>query len=226
MGKINLHIANSNEYFTDSDCSMIKRSVEDVESFISDKFNLFDYNVDVIISTPSFIVPTIIEDGISGRIFHSRLIMISIDKNQHQVSQDFLFETLCHEMSHSLRWEKLNEYTETMFDSMILEGLVVVLEEEALKNAKRKNGQFFLEKLQKTSQSEINAIIAKLRESFENKFYNYDQIFFTGNDDLPRWAGYKLGYYFVKQYLAKNSLTIEDATFASYKDFASELLFN
>ena len=58
--------------------------------------------------------------------------MLSIDKQQRKISEDFVFETICHEMSHSLRWEKLPEYAETMFDGMILEGLAVVLEEEAM----------------------------------------------------------------------------------------------
>ena len=68
-------------------------------------------------------LPTIAEDGIAGKTLHSRLIMISVDKSQHGVSEDFIFETICHEMSHSLRWEKLPEYAETMFDGIDFGGL-------------------------------------------------------------------------------------------------------
>ena len=47
---------------------------------------------------------------------------------------------MCHELVHSLRWEKVPEYAETMFNGMILEGMAVVLEEEAMNKFTRYNG--------------------------------------------------------------------------------------
>jgi uncharacterized protein YjaZ len=85
----------------------------------------------------------------------------------------------------------------------------------------QKNEQFFLREMQKTSQTEIDKMIAVLKDSFEDKAYDYNKIFFTGDDVLPRWAGYKLGYYFVKQYLRQADQTIAQATLSSYKDFCS-----
>lgn len=145
--------------------------------------------------------------------------MLSIDKQQRKISEDFVFETICHEMSHSLRWEKLPEYAETMFDGMILEGLAVVLEEEAMVKTGRQDKQFFLKEMQKTPQAEIDKMIAVLKDKLEGKVYDYNKIFFTGDDILPRWAGYRLGYYFVKQYLHQTDQNIVQATLASYKDF-------
>ncbi len=219
MSKIHLHIANANQNFTARELSILKNAAKKAEAFISAIFQQFDYEVDIIITTPSFILPTIAEDGIAGKTLHSRLIVLSIDKQQRKISEDFVFETICHEMSHSLRWEKLPEYAETMFDGMILEGLAVVLEEEAMADSGRRDQQFFLREVQKTSQAEIDKMIAALKDSLENKVYDYNKIFFTGDDVLPRWAGYKLGYYFVKQHLHQTSQTIAQATLASYKDF-------
>ena len=219
MSKLRLHIANASQTFTDAEIAIFKNTAQQAETFVSSEFAQFDYEVDVIITTPSFMLPTIAEDGIAGKTLHSRLIMISVDKSQHGISEDFIFETICHEMSHSLRWEKLPEYAETMFDGMILEGLAVALEEEAMIKLGRRNQQFFLREIQKTSQAEIDKIIAALQGNFEDKVYNYTKIFFTGDDVLPRWAGYKLGYYFVKQHLHQTSQTIAQATLASYKDF-------
>ena len=219
MSKLHLHIANANQTFTDAEIAMFKNAAQQAEAFVSSEFAQFDYEVDVIIATPSHLLPTIAEDGIAGKTFHSRLIMLSIDKSQHEISEDFIFETICHEMSHSLRWEKLPEYAETMFDGMILEGLAVVLEEEVMADSGRRDQQFFLREVQKTSQAEIDKMIAALKDSLENKVYDYNKIFFTGDDVLPRWAGYKLGYYFVKQHLHQTSQTIAQATLASYKDF-------
>lgn len=219
MSKIQLHIANANQNFTAREFSILKNSTKKAEAFISAIFQQFDYEVDIIITTPSFILPTIAEDGIAGKTLHSRLIVLSIDKQQRKISEDFVFETICHEMSHSLRWEKLPEYAETMFDGMILEGLAVVLEEEAMVKTGRQDKQFFLKEMQKTPQAEIDKMIAVLKDKLEGKVYDYNKIFFTGDDILPRWAGYRLGYYFVKQYLRQTDQNIVQATLASYKDF-------
>ena len=219
MSKLHLHIANANQTFTDAEIAMFKNAAQQAEAFVSSEFAQFAYEVDVNIATPAHLLPTIAEDGIAGKTFHSRLIMLSIDKSQHEISEDFIFETICHEMSHSLRWEKLPEYAETMFDGMILEGLAVVLEEEVMADSGRRDQQFFLREVQKTSQAEIDKMIAALKDSLENKVYDYNKIFFTGDNVLPRWAGYKLGYYFVKQHLHQTSQTIAQATLASYKDF-------
>ena len=219
MSKIHIHIANANQTFTNAEITILKNATQKAEGFISATFTQFDYEVDVIIATPSFILPTIAEDGIAGKTLHSRLIILSLDKNQHEISEGFIFETICHEMSHSLRWEKLPEYAETMFDGMILEGLAVALEEEAMIKTGRQDKQFFLKEIQETPRAEIDKMITVLKDKFEDKIYDYNKIFFTGDDILPRWAGYRLGYYFVKQYLHQTDQDIVQATLASYKDF-------
>ena len=219
MSRIHIHIANANQTFTNAEITIFKKATQKAEGFISATFTQFDYEVDVIIATSSFILPTIAEDGIAGKTLHSRLIILSLDKNQHEISEGFIFETICHEMSHSLRWEKLPEYAETMFDGMILEGLAVALEEEAMIKTGRQDKQFFLKEIQETPRAEIDKMITVLKDKFEDKIYDYNKIFFTGDDILPRWAGYRLGYYFVKQYLRQTDQDIVQATLASYKDF-------
>jgi len=220
MSKIYLHVAGANQAFTGAEVAAFRNAARQAEAFVSSEFAQFDYEVDVIITTPSPLLPTIAEDGIAGKTLHSRLIMLSIDKNQHEISEDFIFETICHEMSHSLRWEKLPEYAETMFDGMILEGLAAALEEEAMVSSGRQDKQFFLKEMQKTSRAEIDEMLAALKDNFADKVYDYNKIFFTGDDILPRWAGYKLGYYFVKQYLRQTGQAIVQATLASYKEFS------
>ena len=219
MSKIHIYIANANQTFTNAEITIFKNATQKAEDFISATFAQFDYEVDVIIATSSFILPTIAEDGIAGKTLHSRLIILSLDKNQHEISEGFIFETICHEMSHSLRWEKLPEYAETMFDGMILEGLAVALEEEAMIKTGQQDKQFFLKEIQETPRAEIDKMITVLKDKFEDKIYDYNKIFFAGDDILPRWAGYRLGYYFVKQYLHQTDQDIVQATLASYKDF-------
>lgn len=57
---------------------------------------------------------------------------------------------MCHELAHSLRWEKVPEYAETMFNGMILKVLAVILEKEAMNKFKQYNKQFFLCEIQNT----------------------------------------------------------------------------
>ena len=114
-------------------------------------FQQFNYDVDIVVVTPSFLLPTITEDGIAERTYNSRFIIISINKHRHQINEDFLFETMCHKLAHSLRWEKVPEYAETMFNGMILKVLAVILEEKAMNKFKQYNKQFFLREIQKRS---------------------------------------------------------------------------
>lgn len=222
MGKINLHIANANQKFTDSEVDVIKNATISAERFISSHFD-FDYAVDLIITTPSFLMGTIPEDGISGRTYSSQLIVLVLDKQERSIDEDIVFETICHEMSHSLRWEKLPEYSKTLFDGMILEGLAVALEEEAVDERRSKERQFFLIEMQTTTQKTIDSIITHLKDNMGNEQYDYDTIFYTGNDTLPRWSGYRLGYYYVKKYLREKNSTVFDATLADYSEFNAEI---
>jgi len=222
MGKINLLIANANQKFTDNEIATIKKATLFAEKFIADNFN-FDYEVDLVITAPSFLMSTIPEDGISGRTYNSQLIILVVDKQQREITEDIVFETICHEMSHSLRWEKLPEYSKTLFDGVILEGLAIVLEEKAMNDTGRMQRQFFFEEMQSTNQAAIDDIISQLGSSMESEQYDYDTIFYTGNNVLPRWAGYRLGYYFVKKHLQETDTTIFEATLASYSDFTLKI---
>lgn len=218
MRGIKLHITNAGRYFTDNEKVIIRNAIHAAERFIGSHFKL-DYAIDLVVTAPSFLLSTIPEDGISGRTYSSRLIILVLDKNQKEISQDIVFETICHEMSHSLRWEKLPEYSKTLYDAMILEGLAIALEEEAVRECKIEERQFFLREMQNTSQDAVDRMIAQLKGDMGSEQYDYHTIFYTGNDELPRWAGYRLGYYFVKRYLQGSGSTIFEATLASYSCF-------
>ena len=219
MGRINILLANADNYFTNEEIQIIHDAVHRAEVYISSKFNEFDYDLDLLVARPSYMQDVIPEDGICGRTFRSRLLTVVIDKDQFPVSADAIYETTCHELSHSLRWEKVPEYAETLFDGMILEGLAVALEEQAVKDAQCSKVHFFLQNVQATTDEEYQKMITTLGPLFEKTEYDYETIFYTGDDTLPRWAGYKLGYYYVKKYLSETGHTIEEATLESYKNF-------
>jgi len=222
MGKINLLIANANDKFTDDEVNIFQKAVKTAEAFISANFD-FDYNVDVLMTAPVHLLPTIPEDGITGRTYTSHFIIVVVDKQQAEISEDIVFETICHEMSHSLRWEKLPEYGDTLFKDMIFEGLAIVLEEKALTDTQRKHRQYFFEAVQETDQAMIDDITSQLKDRFNSGQYDHQKVLFTGDDKLPRWAGYRLGYYLVKKYLEVTGSTINEATLTSYSKFEKVL---
>ena len=47
----------------------------------------------------------------------------------------------------------------------------------------------------------------------------FNKIFIDGDESLPRWSGYRLGYYLVKKYLQDKSKDIYTATLDRYKEF-------
>ena len=53
-----------------------------------------------------------------------------------------------------------------MFDGIILEGMAVVLEEEAMNKFKRYNKQFFLRETQNIRRKEVNAMVTALKDNF------------------------------------------------------------
>lgn len=223
MSKINLFIANAGNVFTSKETAIIKKAAAAAEDFIAANFTL-DYTVDIVVTIPSYGMQTTPEDGISARTHTSQFIIMVLNPQQSPITEAVVFETLCHEMSHSLRWKKLPEYANTLLENIILEGLAVVLEEKAIHDTGRKNQQFFLDEMQNTSNDTIDAIVDELSNHFASNTYDYECLFYTGSNTLPRWAGYRLGYYLVKKYLKETDSSIIDATLASYRDFEKILI--
>lgn len=211
-------IANSSHSFTNSELVIIKKATKAANNFISQHFE-FDYDVDLIVTPPSYLMQTIPEDGITGRTYTSRFIIIVLDKSQAPITEDGIFETICHEMSHSLRWEKLPEFASTLFQGMILEGLAIALEEKAMNDTRRSSKQFFLKTIVDTGTKEIEHLISYLQKDFQKNDYDYETVFYTGNDSLPRWAGYRLGYYYVMKYLENTNKSIDEVTLTRYSNF-------
>jgi hypothetical protein len=96
-----------------------------------------------------------------------------------------------------------------------------MFEAEFVKDKSEKT--LFIKTILGRTDEENERILEELREQLNSNYYDYDTIFFNGNDKLPRWSGYSLGYYLVKKYLEKTGKKIEKAFADKYIDFRTTL---
>ena len=111
-------------------------------------------------------------------------------------------EVLVHELCHAVRWGKNDERLNTLYDTLIFEGITVCFTGEYCKD--KSEHQFYMDVVMKRTDSENEKILKTLKEQLENTNYDYNKIFTGNGKDLPYWADYSLGYYLVKKYLKKN----------------------
>ncbi len=212
MSKINLFVTNANDILKDQE-NMIKKAVKTAEQYAFNALKI-DWDIDLIVTShiPSIVIP---EDGVGGRTHWCDLIEVCIDKDT--ITENKLSEMIAHELCHAARWGKNDEYMQTLFDGIINEGIATYFESVFVKN--RKTKQFFLETVTNRNDETNEKILNILKDQFDNEHYDYNTIFFSGDDSLPRWSGYSLGYYLVKKYLEKTNKTIEDAFTDKYSNF-------
>jgi len=212
MNKINVLLANSNGNLRNIE-QMIKEAVKEAELYAFSRLNI-NWDIDLVVTNhmPFVLIP---EDGIGGRTYWSDLITICVD--EEKLAKSKMTEMLVHELCHAARWGKNNEWMNTLFDGLINEGIATYFEAEFAKNLEETT--IFIKTILERSDEENKKIFEKLCDQLESTSYDYETIFFNGNDELPRWAGYSLGYYLVKRYLERTGKKIEEAFFDKYADF-------
>ena len=191
---------------------MIKSAVKTAEEYVFPKLKI-DWDIDVLVTNR---IPMIIsENGAGGYTFTADFICIIIDDKK--VTKNLISENIVHELCHAARWGKNDEWIKSLFDCLIFEGLACVLEVEFVKDKTEKS--LFIKTILERTDDENKKILDLLQDKLDLNEYNYDEIFFNGNDKLPRWAGYSVGYYLVKKYLEKTNKKIEDAFADKYAEF-------
>ena len=212
MSKINVLLANSAGEFNETQIDIIN-AIKEVERYVFSKLKI-DWDIDVVLTANAYslIIP---EDGVGGYTYASNFIVSALDLKSMSIPR--FKEMLVHELCHAARWGKNDEWMNTLFDGMISEGVATYFGTEFAKNNSEK--QFFTRAMLERSDEENERILNELRGNLDDKNYDYNTIFFTGNDKMPRWSGYSLGYYLVKKYLEKTHKTIEEAFADKYEDF-------
>lgn len=217
MNKINVLITRANGNL-DSKVEAIKKAVKEAEQYVYPKLKV-DWGIDLLVTNRLYdiIIP---DDGVGGRTQTSDFIEFAID--EEKATENLISEMVTHELCHAARWGKNDEWINSLFDGVVSEGIATYLEAEFVKDRNEKT--VFIKTILERSDEENEKILEKLRSQLDSNYYDYDTIFFGGSNDLPRWAGYLLGYYLVKKYLKKTGKKIEDAFADKYADFKAIVL--
>lgn len=211
MSKVNLLIANSNNNLAGQE-KIIRSAIKTATEYSFNKLAI-DWDIDVVVSNrgPVSAIP---EDKIGGHTFEHDLIILNIEENAPKSN---IVETLCHEFCHAARWGKNDEWMNCLFDSLIFEGIATYFEAKSV--AKQNKKQFFIKTILNRSDEENEIILKCLRKKLNSKDFDYNTVFFNGDGTLPRWSGYSLGYYLVKNYLEKTGKSIDEVFADNYAEF-------
>ena len=212
MHKVNILLTEANGNLSDSR-EIIVDAVKTAEEYVFPKLKV-NWDIDVLVTNRlhDIIIP---EDGVGGRARTSDFIEFAI--NEEKATKNLISEMVAHELCHAARWGKNDEWINSLFDGMISEGIATYLEAEFVKDREEKT--VFIKTILKRTDDENKKILEELRDQLESNYYDYNTILFNGNDKLPRWSGYSLGYYLVKKYLEKTNKKIEDAFVDKYAEF-------
>ena len=212
MHKVNILLTEANGNLSDSR-EIIIDAVKTAEEYVFPKLKV-NWDIDVLVTNRlhDIIIP---EDGVGGRARTSDFIEFAI--NEEKATKNLISEMVAHELCHAARWGKNDEWINSLFDGMISEGIATYLEAEFVKDREEKT--VFIKTILKRTDDENKKILEELRDQLESNYYDYNTILFNGNDKLPRWSGYSLGYYLVKKYLEKTNKKIEDAFVDKYAEF-------
>lgn len=212
MNKINVLLTEANGNLS-NEKSMIFEAVRQVEEYVFPKLSI-DWDIDLLVTNRlrDILIP---EDGVGGRTRASDFIEFAVDEKK--ATKALISEMLVHELCHAARWGKNNEWINSLFDGVISEGIATYFEAEYAKNREEKTT--FIKTIIKRTDKENEIILTELRPRLNSNSYNYTEIFFDGNERLPRWAGYSLGYYLVKEYLKNTGKKFEDIFADNYADF-------
>ena len=202
----------------DSRVETIEKAVKEAECYVFPKLKI-DWDIDLLVTNRLYDI-IISEDGVGGHTQTSDFIELAID--EEKATENLISEMVVHELCHAARWGKNDEWINSLFDGVISEGIATYFEAEFVKDCTEKT--VFIKTILKRGDEENEKILEKLCSQLDSNYYDYNTIFFNGSNELPRWAGYSLGYYLVKKYLKKTGKKIENAFADKYADFKAVVL--
>jgi uncharacterized protein YjaZ len=139
--------------------------------------------VDVIVTdNPYGVIP---EMGVGGYTPGTHVVYLSIDPKFDLKEQEISL-TLIHEFHHAMRWRGPG-YGKTFKEALVTEGLACLYEEQVSGTA-----PIYTQVDIKDAAKTIS------KDTLNDNNYPHHELFINGNNDVPRWFGYTLGYKIAK----------------------------
>lgn len=154
----------------------------------------------------------IAETGVGGSAPNAHVLYIYINPEFVKLEQTLEFEiksTLAHELHHCARWATVG-YGTTLLEAIVSEGLADHFDIE-INGGKPKPWSVAL------PEKELQSILLKAQEEF-NSEYNHSDWFF-GSKEIPRWAGYSLGFKIVGDYIAQTGKSASQLVATVHTEF-------
>lgn len=154
-------------------------------------------NIQIRVSVnPSGTIP---ELGIGGFNPNSAEVQLWIDPDfanlQESISKD-LGPMLAHELHHAIRRKSVG-YGSTLLEAMVSEGLADHFSIEVT--------AYDIPPWDRAlSEVELEAWINSASESWNNGSYDHDKWFYGTDPEIPRWAGYSIGFKLVGSYISSH----------------------
>lgn len=157
---------------------------------------------------------TIPEIGIRGFVPDPNTILVYLDSghpNFPQKIEGLIISTVTHEFHHAVRTRKIPWATDTLLGAFVTEGLADHFDIEL-------NGGILPLWSLALSESELMRVYRKAEPYFDSTQYNYDDWFF-GSGEIPRWAGYALGYRIVDVYMLGTRKKASELVYTKAEEF-------
>lgn len=219
MKQLHAHILNSNHEL-DGVLNNINSATSMANDYIVTNLSLTS-NIDIIFYPDT--TDAIPEMGISGWTNSSTRISIAIDPHNNPSTSD-LFQTITHECCHAIRWQHNSEWSDNLFKALIFEGLAVYFEIKARQDTSQPPS--FFQRYVLDNQNKAEQLVNQIKPILDQSDYNRHKIFITGNQELPRWAGYVAGYYLVNNYITNHNTDISKIYTLDYDEFRNFLTIN
>lgn len=202
-----LFIANANHNFDKQISNKVQAAFLRATQTAEKLLKLKDFDV-VCIADKSMVIPEI---GVGGYTPNRFLLYLYLDPVV-DIDEEEIFNTLCHELNHAKRYEGPG-YGQTLLDSMIFEGLATAFEEEV-------SGQKAFMPSQLLARSETMELVKKMKPHFDDTdFEHFRWFIFDKRGELPRWTGYEIGYYLVRNHLLKENKKASELTLEASSAF-------
>ncbi len=212
MSKVNLLLTEANGNLASSK-ETIEAAVKRAEEYAFLKLKI-GWDIDLLVTNRLYDI-VIPEDGVGGRTRTSDFIEFAI--NEEKATECLISEMVVHELCHAARWGKNDEWAGLLFNEIINEGIATYFEAEFAKESREMT--HFIKVVLGRADEENEKILRGIGGRLDSDIYDYGDIFFKGNDILPRWAGYTVGYYLIKKYLKMTGKKIEEVFANKYEDF-------